>query len=363
MSGSSSVRAGGRRRPALITGGAGFVGTNLADRLLRARAPGPHLRQPGAARRRAEPALAAWRSTRRSTAGRVADLRDRERLAEAVADIGTVFHLAAQVAVTTSLDDPPDDFAVNAARHARTCSRRCARTAATARLRLHLDQQGLWRDRRHRCSRRGPRYEPLAELGRWRDRRRPAARLPQPLWLLERRRRPVCPRLRAQFRPAATVFRMSCIYGPHQHGTEDQGWVAHFMIRAADGQPITIYGDGKQVRDCSVVDDLVEAFLLRRSIICRSSPDRHSISAAAAEFLQPVGAARSYRAVERRAARRSSSATGGSATSAGTSPTPRKFVRATGWQPQVGVDDGVAPIARLVDGEPGGAAPLGRAAL
>jgi CDP-paratose 2-epimerase len=57
------------------------------------------------------------------------------------------------------------------------------------------------------------------------------------------------------------VFRMSCIYGPHQFGTEDQGWVAHFLIRAIEGQPIAIYGDGKQVRDILFVDDLVDAFL------------------------------------------------------------------------------------------------------
>jgi len=47
----------------------------------------------------------------------------------------------------------------------------------------------------------------------------------------------------------AAVFRMSCIYGPHQYGTEDQGWVAHFLISALQDMPITIYGDGKQVWD------------------------------------------------------------------------------------------------------------------
>ena len=55
---------------------------------------------------------------------------------------------------------------------------------------------------------------------------------------------------------------MSCIYGPHQFGTEDQGWVAHFLICAARGNKITIYGDGRQVRDILFVDDLVEAMLL-----------------------------------------------------------------------------------------------------
>jgi CDP-paratose 2-epimerase len=56
------------------------------------------------------------------------------------------------------------------------------------------------------------------------------------------------------------VLRMSCIYGPHQFGTEDQGWVAHFLIRALRGEPITIYGDGKQVRDILHVNDAVAAY-------------------------------------------------------------------------------------------------------
>ena len=58
------------------------------------------------------------------------------------------------------------------------------------------------------------------------------------------------------------AFRMSCIYGPHQFGNEDQGWVAHFLIRALQGKPITLYGDGFQVRDVLYVEDLVSAFLL-----------------------------------------------------------------------------------------------------
>jgi CDP-paratose 2-epimerase len=58
------------------------------------------------------------------------------------------------------------------------------------------------------------------------------------------------------------VFRMSCIYGPRQFGTEDQGWVAHFILRALRGERITLYGDGMQVRDVLFVDDLVDAFLL-----------------------------------------------------------------------------------------------------
>lgn len=58
----------------------------------------------------------------------------------------------------------------------------------------------------------------------------------------------------------AAVLRMSCVYGPRQFGTEDQGWLAHFMIRALEGAPITIYGTGRQVRDVLEVSDAVDAY-------------------------------------------------------------------------------------------------------
>jgi CDP-paratose 2-epimerase len=68
----------------------------------------------------------------------------------------------------------------------------------------------------------------------------------------------------ASYGVPSVVFRMSCIYGPHQFGTEDQGWVAHFLISAIEDRLITIYGDGKQLRDVLYVDDLVDALLLAR---------------------------------------------------------------------------------------------------
>src|SRR5206468_6891748 len=61
---------------------------------------------------------------------------------------------------------------------------------------------------------------------------------------------------------ASMVFRLSCIYGPRQFGTEDQGWMAHFISSALNRQPITIYGNGKLVRDVLFVEDLVRAFRL-----------------------------------------------------------------------------------------------------
>ena len=59
----------------------------------------------------------------------------------------------------------------------------------------------------------------------------------------------------------AAVFRMSCVYGPRQFGTEDQGWISHFVIRAIEDAAVTIYGDGRQVRDVLFIDDLVDALL------------------------------------------------------------------------------------------------------
>jgi CDP-paratose 2-epimerase len=56
------------------------------------------------------------------------------------------------------------------------------------------------------------------------------------------------------------VLRLSCVYGPRQFGTEDQGWVAHFAIAAVLGRPLSIYGDGKQVRDILFIDDLVQLY-------------------------------------------------------------------------------------------------------
>ena len=86
---------------------------------------------------------------------------------------------------------------------------------------------------------------------------------------------------------------MSCIYGPHQFGTEDQGWVAHFLIRALDGEPITIYGDGEQVRDMLFVDDLVDAFLLRAGEHRRARAARaFNIGGGPDEHDQPARAAR-----------------------------------------------------------------------
>jgi CDP-paratose 2-epimerase len=139
---------------------------------------------------------------------------------------------------------------------------------------------------------------------------------------------------------STVVFRMSCIYGPHQFGTEDQGWVAHFLIRALDGQPIVLYGDGKQVRDVLFVEDLVNAFLLAQRRMSTISGQAFNIGGGAGnttslvELLaligelhgeQPDVALQSWRTGDQRYYVSDTA----------------KFGAATGWTPTVGVEDGV----------------------
>jgi CDP-paratose 2-epimerase len=138
----------------------------------------------------------------------------------------------------------------------------------------------------------------------------------------------------------AVVFRMSCIYGPHQFGTEDQGWVAHFLIRALAGEPITLYGDGLQVRDILFVEDLVNAFLLARKHVRELSGRAFNMGGGPAntvslrEILNMIGKVHGkkpkldfdgWRPGDQRYY---------------VSDT-RRFGEATGWAPKVGVQEGV----------------------
>ncbi len=94
-----------------------------------------------------------------------------------------------------------------------------------------------------------------------RRRRGPAARLLHPVRLLQGAADQYVLDYARSFGLPACVLRMSCIYGPRQMGTEDQGWLAHFLISVLDGRPVSIYGDGRQVRDVLYVDDAVEAYV------------------------------------------------------------------------------------------------------
>ncbi|MCK6530074.1 GDP-mannose 4,6-dehydratase [Myxococcota bacterium] len=244
--------------PALITGGAGFIGTNLADAWLSRGRPVrvlDDLSRPGVERN------LAWLETRhRSLDVEVADVRNASAVRRALVGASRVVHLAAQVAVTTSVTDPRLDFDVNlrgvmnlldALRDlpeppplVLTSTNKVYGALADLRLRAH-----------------GARWQPddpaLAERGLSEDR---PLDFHSPYGCSKGAADQYAVDHARTYGLRATVFRMSCVYGPHQHGTEDQGWVAHFLIGALAERPITIFGDGRQVRDLLFVEDLVDAF-------------------------------------------------------------------------------------------------------
>ncbi len=252
-----------RKRPILITGGSGFLGCNLAHRLCSAGQP--VLLYDNLSRASVEQ-NASWLRERHGNLVQVqvADVRDANALAHAVQRVSGVFHFAAQVAVTSSLASPIYDFDVNARGTLNLLEAlRTLRNPPPVIFTSTNKVYGALGEVDLRL--RGHRYEPSDETIR-------AAGIGenQPLDFYS----PYgCSKGAADqyivdyartFGLPAVVFRMSCIYGPHQFGTEDQGWVAHFLIRAMEDRPITLYGDGKQVRDVLFVDDLVDAFLLAR---------------------------------------------------------------------------------------------------
>jgi CDP-paratose 2-epimerase len=248
-------------RPTLITGGAGFIGTNLAHRILCTGRP--VLVLDNLVRAGVERNLTWLKRTHGSLLEiEIADVRDRSAVDRAVGRADRVVHLAAQVAVTTSLQDPVDDFDVNA-RGTLAVLDSLRQLAApppllftsTNKVYGSLGDIALESD--------GRRYQPTdphvrshgIDEHRGLDFRSPygCSKGAADQYVLDFAR---------SYGLEAAVFRMSCVYGPHQCGTEDQGWVAHFMIRALQGEPITLYGDGHQVRDILFVEDLIDAVLL-----------------------------------------------------------------------------------------------------
>jgi CDP-paratose 2-epimerase len=246
--------------PVLVTGGAGFIGCNLADRLAR---EGREVIVLDALLRDGVARNLAWLKAQHGPRIRhlAADTRDPQAVDEAVSEAEAVFHLAAQVAVTTSLVDPAEDFEINvrgAVNVLEAARRKATPTpvvfASTNKVYGDLADVGL--------ELAGDAYRPQDPTLRARGvgERRPldfhtpygCSKGAADQYVLDYAR---------SFGVPTCVIRMSCIYGPHQMGTEDQGWVAHFLIRALEGQPISIYGDGRQVRDILHVGDAVSAYL------------------------------------------------------------------------------------------------------
>ena len=190
------------------------------------------------------------------------DIRDGQAINEIIADASSVFHLAAQTAVTTSLAAPVADFEVNArgTLNVLEAVRATGRKVPVIFASTNKVYGGLGDlEMERRGDRHGPADRAIRERGIGEDRPLDfctpygCSKGVADQYVLDYARSYGLP---------CAVLRMSCIYGPRQFGTEDQGWVAHFLIRALKGEPISIYGDGRQVRDVLHVDDAVAAYRL-----------------------------------------------------------------------------------------------------
>jgi len=252
-------------RHVLITGGAGFIGTNLADRILssgRQVMIFDNLSRPGVERN-----LAFLRQKHgEAVLAEIADLRDRQALRSAVRRADQVFHFAAQVAVTTSLTDPIYDFEVNVGGTLNLLEEIRALENPPSLIYTSTNKvYGALNDLplQANCTR----YQPMDAATRTGVNESQPLDFHSPYGCSKGAAEQYVLDYAHTFGIPALVFRMSCIYGLHQMGTEDQGWVAHFLIRAIEGKPIVIYGDGMQVRDLLFAEDLVDAFLLAQSNI------------------------------------------------------------------------------------------------
>ncbi|MBI3299995.1 MAG: GDP-mannose 4,6-dehydratase [Elusimicrobia bacterium] len=242
----------------LITGGAGFIGVNAAHRWL---ARGWRVSVLDDLSRKGTDTNIAWLKRQGKVDFTRADLRDAkaaERWVGARRDgLELVLHLAAQVAVTTSVEDPRSDFERNALASLNVLE--AVRKSGKKPFTLYASTNKVYGGME--------RVKVALRAGRW-----SYVGLPQGVSEAE----PIdfhspygCSKGAADqyFRDywriyglPTVVFRQSCIYGPHQQGNEDQGWLAHFMKMALAGKGVTVYGDGRQVRDALFVDDLVDAF-------------------------------------------------------------------------------------------------------
>ena len=331
------------RERVLITGGAGFVATNVADRVL---SEGGRVRLFDNLSRPGVEHNARWLKSKHGNRVElvVGDIRDPAAIAAAVRDVVRVYHFAAQVAVTTSLVDPTMDFEVNARGTLNLLEAvRGLETppsvlfTSTNKVYGHLDDLPL--------RRRGQRYEPedptTAREGiseaRPLDFHSPygCSKGAAEQYVLDYAR---------TFGLRTAVFRMSCIYGPHQFGTEDQGWVAHFVIQALRRRPLTLYGDGLQVRDVLFVEDLVDAMQLAHARIGDISGEAFNIGGGPENTLsllelidrlgemfgeRPLHVIEPWRTADQRYYVSNTT----------------RFQNATGWRPRTAIGDGLARLA------------------
>ena len=246
-----------RTRTILITGGAGFIGSNLAEHLLIESTA--RVRVFDDLSRRGVAHNLSW--LKKLAGGRLefvqGDVANGAAIKRAAADVDEIYHLAAQVAVTTSVDDPRRDFDVNVLgtfnvlEAARQSGRRPF-VLFTSTNKVYGSLHGV------PVVVEGNRYRALDSAFAGVTEAEPLD-FHSPYGCSKGSADQYVRDYSRIYDLPTVVFRMSCIAGPRQFGTEEQGWVDHFLYSVLERQPITIYGDGFQVRDILHVRDLVDA--------------------------------------------------------------------------------------------------------
>ena len=240
----------------LLTGGAGFIGCNLAEACIRS---GHQVTIFDNLSRRGSQANLDWL---RASFGDgfhfiQGDIRDYPMILQAAAGQEAIYHLAAQTAVTTSVTDPRPDFEINALGTFNVLE--AARHAGHDPIFIYTSTNKVYGGMEDAPATELPTRYVLEDYPNGVSEDRPLD-FHSPYGCSKGAADQYVHDYARIYSLRSVVFRQSCIYGQRQMGVEDQGWVAWFVIAAVAGKPITIYGNGKQVRDLLHVDDLVRAF-------------------------------------------------------------------------------------------------------
>jgi CDP-paratose 2-epimerase len=241
----------------LITGGAGFIGANYAHRLL---ARGEEVVVYDDLSRHGTEANLEWLRVEHGDRAMelvIADVRDAAALAEAARGVDVIVHLAAQVAVTTSVEDPRTDFEVNALGTFNALE--AARPFTTPPVFLYASTNKVYGGMEDTVVVEEPTRYSYRDLPDGMPESQ-ALDFHSPYGCSKGAGDQYVRDYARIYGLPTVVFRQSCVYGPRQMGVEDQGWVAWFVIAAVTSKPVTIYGDGKQVRDMLYIDDLLDLY-------------------------------------------------------------------------------------------------------
>lgn len=241
----------------LITGGAGFIGCNSAEYFLNKGYDVVVL--DNLSRNGSETNLSWLRSKFPKIKFENVDIRDFEKLSEVFKkyDFTNILHLAAQVAVTTSVINPREDFEINA----------IGTLNVLEATRLFAPKAKLIFSSTNKVYGGMEDIEEIERNGRYEYKDLPLG-IPENRFL-DFHSPYGCSKGSADqyvrdysriYGLNTVVFRQSCIYGLRQFGIEDQGWIAWFTIATTFNKPVTVYGDGKQVRDVLFIEDLVKAY-------------------------------------------------------------------------------------------------------